>query len=62
MKTFQDIREAKSYSKRVKGVLTTVVKKGRDYVATIDGDKLDDYKSEAEAIKMIDLFMKNYKG
>jgi|TARA_R110001632_G_scaffold214163_1_gene340827 hypothetical protein len=62
MKSFQEIREAASYSKRVKGIVTTVSKKGNRFVATIDGDRLDDYKTEKEAIKMIDAFMKNYKG
>ena len=62
MKTFQSIREGKGYSKKIKGVKTSVTKKGSRYVAIIDGDTLDDYKTEAEAIKTIEMFMKNYKG
>ena len=62
MKSFQQLREGKLHSKKIKGVQTSVKKKGNKFVAVIDGDVLDEYKSEAEAIKMIELFMKTYKG
>lgn len=67
MKSFSQLREASlprgvTYSKRVKGYPTMVRKEGNKYVAFIDGDKLDSYSSEKEAVKMITQFMKNYKG
>ena len=67
MKNFSIIRETSLdrgvlYTKRVKGIVTMVRKEGNKYVAFIDGDKLDSYRSEAEATKMISAFMKNYKG
>ena len=67
MKNFKVIRETTLdrgaiYTKRVKGVVTMVRKEKNKYVAYIDGVKLDSYRSEAEATKMISAFMKNYKG
>ena len=62
MKSFQQIREKAAYSKKIKGIKTSVTKKGGKFVAVIDGDVLDKYKTEAEAIKSIDMFMKDYKG
>lgn len=59
MKTFKELTEA---SKKIKGVNTSIVRKGRSYVAYIDGDILDQYSSEKEAKAMVAAFMKNYKG
>ena len=47
---------------KIKGVTIEVKKVGPKYRAIVDGDKLDDYKSEALAIKMAKEFLKQYKG
>tara|TARA_B100000941_G_scaffold281446_1_gene248889 strand:- start:6998 stop:7189 length:192 start_codon:yes stop_codon:yes gene_type:complete len=61
---FKEFRSSLSESKKmkIKGVTIEVKKVGPKYRAIVDGDKLDDYKSEALAIKMAKEFLKQYKG
>ena len=61
MKTFNQIRES---SKKMKiGRIPIEIKKNKNmYDVFIDGDKLDSYKSEAEAVRMAKEFVKQYKG
>ena len=64
MKKFKEIREAKSRSRgrTIKGIKTSVIKKGGKYVAIIDGDTLDKgFLNQDDAQDAIDTFMKNYK-
>ena len=61
MKIFSELREN---SKKMKiGRIPVEIKKNKNMFAVfIDGDKLDTYKSEAEAVKMAKEFVKQYKG
>ena len=62
MKTFKDIREAKSkggmpsgehvFGKKVNKHSVMVHKDNKGFTVYIDGDKLDTYKSQKEAEKM----------
>jgi len=62
MKTFKDIREAKSkgkmppgdhvFDKKVGKVHVMVHKDNKGFAVYIDGDKLDTYKTQREAEKM----------
>lgn len=60
MKTFKDLKSGLTEGKKIKvGKVTIEVKKvGRNYDAYVDGDKLDSYSSEKEAIKMAKEFVK----
>ena len=70
MKTFQQLRELKGKhppgehisAKKVKGVSTMIHKDKGKFVAYIDGDRLDSYPTLRQAERMIDVFIKNYKG
>lgn len=60
---YQDLRqrltEKKSvYSKKIGKVPVEVYKVGSKFDAYVDGDKLDTYKSEKEAIEMAKEFVK----
>ena len=61
---FKEFRSSLSESKKmkIKGVTIEVKKVGPKYRAIVDGDKLDDYKIEALAIKMAKEYLKQYKG
>lgn len=61
---FAELRSTLSEAKKmkIKGVSIEIKKVGPKYRAMVDGDKLDDYKSEALAIKMAKEFLKQYKG
>lgn len=70
MKTFLQIRELTGrhpegkmvFNKKIKGVKVMVHKEKNGFVAYIDGDRLDTYKSQKEAEKASIEFMKQYKG
>jgi len=69
MKTFSQLRELTSrkpegemvFNKKVKGVKAMIHKERNGFVAYIDGDRLDVYKTQKEAEKAITEFMKQYK-
>lgn len=63
MKSFKQIREKKMkgdsvYKKKMGKYPVEVVKDKKGYVAFIDGDKLDTFRSEKDAIKGIQMAMK----
>ena len=70
MKTFLDLRELTGrkpegkivFNKKMKGVKVVIHKERNGFVAYIDGDRLDLYKSQREAEKAASEFMKQYKG
>ena len=70
MKTFRQIRENLDrhpsgqmvFNKKINRVPVMIHKEKSGYVVYIDGDRLDDYKSQAEAEKMAVQFVKQYKG
>ena len=70
MKTFLDLRELAGrrpegknvFNKKIKGVKVMIHKERNGFVAYIDGDRLDVYKSQKEAEKAASEFMKQYKG
>lgn len=70
MKTFKQLREFKGKhppgehisAKKVNGISTMIHKDKGKFVAYIDGDKLDSYRTQKEAERMINVFVKNYKG
>ena len=69
MKTFSKLRELAGrkpegkmvFNKKVKGVKAMIHKERNGFVAYIDGDRLDVYKTQREAEKAITEFMKQYK-
>ena len=70
MKTFSQIRELtgrkpsgqKVFDKKIKGVKVIIHKERNGFVTYIDGDRLDVYKTQKEAEKAANEFMKQYKG
>ena len=70
MKTFLELRELTGrrpegkmvFNKKIKGVKVIIHKERSGFVAYIDGDRLDVYKSQKEAEKAANEFMKQYKG
>ena len=70
MKTFFAIRELtgrkpegkKVFDKKMKGIRVMIHKERNGFVAYIDGDRLDVYKTQKEAEKAASEFMKQYKG
>ena len=70
MKTFLELRELTGrrpegkivFDKKIKGVKVMIHKERNGFVAYIDGDRLDVYKSQREAEKATSEFMKQYKG
>jgi hypothetical protein len=70
MKTFFAIRELtgrkpegkKVFDKKMKGIRVMIHKERNGFVAYIDGDRLDVYRSQREAEKAASEFMKQYKG
>ena len=70
MKTFLDLRELTGrkpegkivFNKKMKGVKVVIHKERNGFVAYIDGDRLDVYRSQREAEKAASEFMKQYKG
>jgi len=64
MKNFKDFRSKKekpSYSKNVEGFSLEIFKNNGRYEAYIDGDMLDSYKSQNDAMKAAQSFIKQYK-
>ena len=70
MKTFSQIRELAGrkpqgqmvFNKKIKGVKVMVHKERNGFVAYVDGDRLDSYKSSKEAEKAATEFVKQFKG
>lgn len=70
MKSFQQIRELAGrhpsgqqvWGKKFKKIQTMIYKERNGFVAYIDGDRLDIYKTQKDAEKSIVQFMKQYKG
>jgi uncharacterized protein YegP (UPF0339 family) len=61
MKSFKEIRKSKGssvYKKKHGKYPVEIKKEGSKYVAYIDGDKLDSYRSERDAKKGIDMMLK----
>lgn len=50
------------FNKRIDSVPVKVFKERAGFVVYIDGDRLDAYKTQAEAEKMAETFVKQYKG
>jgi len=69
-KTFRNIRELAGrkpsgemvFNKKISGLPVMIHKEKNVFVVYIDGDRLDDYKSQKEAEKMAKEFVKQYKG
>ena len=61
---FTDLRTSLTENKklRLKGVTIEVKNIGRKFRAMVDGEKLDDYATEMQAMKMAKEFIKQYKG
>ena len=70
MLSFKQLRELtgrkpegkKVFDKKMKGIRVMIHKERNGFVAYIDGDRLDVYKSQREAEKAASEFMKQYKG
>jgi hypothetical protein len=65
MKQFNELRkgsEKPAYSKKFQGIPIEVHKEKTKYVAIVDGDILDEYKTEKEAVKAAEQFIKQFKG
>jgi len=70
MKTFTQIRELTGrkptgkaiVSKKVGRIKIEVYKEGNAFVAFVDGDRLDRYRSQKEAEKAATEFIKQFKG
>ena len=68
MKTFQQIRELAGRkpsgkvvaSKKIGKIKIEVYKEPSGFVAYVDGDRLDSYKNEKEAVKAAEEFAKVY--
>ena len=63
MKTFKELKEAVLAEKNliVGGQKIVITKVGKDFKVTIDGEHLDNYGSEKEAISMAKEFIKQFK-
>lgn len=64
MKNFKDFRDKKErpvYSKRVDGITVEVFKNSGRFEAFVDGDMLDSYKSQNDAVRAASSFVKQYK-
>jgi|TARA_B110000261_G_scaffold164272_1_gene213071 hypothetical protein len=64
MKTFKELKENLLIEKSMKiGDAKVDIKKvGKEFKVEIDGEHLDNYGSEKEAITMAKEFIKQYKG
>ena len=61
MKSFKEIREGKGQSvyKKKHGKYPVEIKKeGPNFVAYIDGDRLDKFRSQKDAMKAVDVMIK----
>ena len=69
-KTFKSIRELTGrhpagemvFNKKIGGVSAMIHKEKNVFVVYIDGDRLDNYKTQREAERMAKEFVKQYKG
>jgi hypothetical protein len=69
-KTFRNMRELAGrkpsgemvFKKKISGLPVMIHKEKNGFVVYIDGDRLDDYKSQKEAEKMAKEFVKQYRG
>jgi len=50
------------FKKKISGLPVMIHKEKNGFVVYIDGDRLDNYKSQKEAEKMAKEFVKQYKG
>lgn len=50
------------FKKKIDGIPVTISKEKAGFEVHIDGDRLDAYKTQAEAEKMAATFVKQYKG
>ena len=70
MKTFLELRELTGrkpegqivFDKKVNKIPVKINKERNGFVAYIDGDRLDNYRSQKEAEKAAMEFIKQYKG
>jgi glycine cleavage system protein P-like pyridoxal-binding family len=70
MKTFIQLREKlqrrpsgqEVFNKKIDRIPVKIHKEKAGFVVYIDGDRLDAYKSQKEAEKMAQQFVKTYKG
>ena len=70
MKTFSQLRELTGrkpigkavFDKKINRIPVKIHKEKNMFIVYIDGDRLDAYKSQAEAEKSAKEFMKQYKG
>jgi len=64
MKSFRDVRTKKEkpvYSKKIDGFQIEVRKSSGRFEAYVDGDMLDDFKSQNDAVKAATEFIKQYR-
>ena len=61
-KNFKLVSLTENKKLKLKGTTIEIKKVGRMYRAMVDGDKLDDYATEMQAMKMAKEFIKQYKG
>ena len=50
------------FDKRIKRIPAKIYKDVSGFTVYIDGDRLDSYKTQREAEKMMNQFVKTYKG
>lgn len=71
MKSFADFRrditemtlaESTVFDKRIGGVPVKIVKSGSAFKVMIDGDVLDEYDTEKQAVDMATQFVNQWKG
>ena len=70
MKTFTQLREKlqrrpsaqEVFNKKIDRIPVKINKERAGFVVYIDGDRLDAYKTQKEAEKMAQQFVKTYKG
>ncbi len=62
LRTFESFREQVIYNKKINKVNVKIQKKSNKFATYVDGDMLDTYASEKEALKMAKEFIKQYKG
>lgn len=64
MKSFRDVRNKKEkpvYSKKVNGFQIEIRKSSGNFEAYVDGDMLDSFKSQNDAVKAATEFIKQYR-
>ena len=64
MKTFREVRNKKDkpvYSKKMNGFQVEIRKNSGSFEAYVDGDMLDSFKSQNDAVKAATEFIKQYR-